>query len=262
MNNCRIVTDQLERQVQLPIRIEKIISLVPSQTEFLFDLGLDQEIIGVTRYCIHPQGKVSGKATIGGTKNFDVRKITSLNPDLVLANKEENIREGINALAENLPVWVSDINNLQQALEMMSAVGEITGRQGQAKEIISTIQGEFSALPFFPSLKVVYMIWRKPYMVAAGGTFIDFVLTSCGLVNLMGTLSRYPVVSAEELQKLNPDLVFLSSEPYPFVDKHIAEFRQLCPSANVLLVDGEMFSWYGSRLRYSVEYFRNLERKL
>jgi ABC-type Fe3+-hydroxamate transport system substrate-binding protein len=262
----KTVIDQMGQVVTVPLHPLRIISLVPSQTELLFDLGLDDEIVGVTRFCIHPWGKVSQKVRIGGTKKFDIEKIKSLNPDLIIGNKEENYAEGITELKKHFPVWMSDIYTLEDAYEMMNAVGEITNKQLQAKAIINEIKSSFIGLSPVPrpqsTLTCAYFIWRRPYMVAASGTFIYHILGVLGVRNVFGGLSRYPEVTAGEIAALKPGLIFLSSEPYPFSEKHIDEFKQICPDAKVMIVDGELFSWYGSRLRHTAAYFESLRRLL
>lgn len=250
--------DQLNRQLDLPAVPKRIISVVPSQTELLFDLGLDEEIIGITKFCTHPAAQFKAKIKIGGTKQLHIQKIKELAPDLIIANKEENERSQIEELMSLCPVWISDIKNLDDALEMITSVGAITGKTEKANQIAKQIKQNFNALHPEPlANRVSYLIWKNPYMVAGSDTFINDMLNRCGWVNVF-TQNRYPEVTAEELTLANPDLVFLSSEPYPFKQKHVDEFRSMLPDAKVLLVDGEMFSWYGSRLLDAVEYFKKL----
>jgi ABC-type Fe3+-hydroxamate transport system substrate-binding protein len=231
---------------------------VPSQTELLFDLGLDDEIIGVTKFCIHPADKVKQKANIGGTKSLNIKLIKELNPDLIIGNKEENERGQIEELMQDMPVWMSDIADLNSATDMIKQVGEMVGRKAKAEKLVQSIQSEFDHMHIQPGgLRVAYMIWRKPYIIAGKGTFIDAMLQKCGLINAFDT-ERYPEVDAEQLLNINPDVILLSSEPYPFKEKHISEFRALLPDAVIKLVDGELFSWYGSRLLKVPSYFKAL----
>jgi ABC-type Fe3+-hydroxamate transport system substrate-binding protein len=258
----RIITDQMGLEVLIPDHPQRIISVVPSQTELLFDLGLDREVVGVTRFCIHPSAKVTTKERIGGTKDFDIEKIKSLNPDLIIGNKEENYKEGINELKKHFPVWMSDINTLDDAYEMMAAIGEITNTTEKAHKLIHEIKTGFTQFSIVNSplsiKKAAYFIWRKPYMVAANGTFIDHMLEVFGVENVFGDRDRYPEVTADDIAARSPDHIFLSSEPYSFTDKHIPEFQQICPNAQIHIVDGELFSWYGSRLKHTPEYFKQL----
>ncbi|WP_077919043.1 helical backbone metal receptor [Spirosoma sp. 209] len=242
---------------------QRLISVVPSQTELLFDLGLDDTIVGVTRFCIHPADRVRNKPIVGGTKTLNLDRIHDLRPDLILANKEENTRAQIEALQQQYRVHVTDMATIPEALSMIREVGTLVGRSRQAESIITRIT---NSLPAFPSdsasPSVAYLIWRKPYMVAAGGTFIDAMLTAAGFRNAFAHQRRYPELDPDALRAARPDLIFLSSEPYPFSDKHRAEFQALCPAARVAIVDGEIFSWYGSRLLQAGDYFKNLRNQL
>lgn len=241
---------------------KRIISLVPSQTELLFDLGLDDEIVGLTKFCIHPADKVKDKAVIGGTKTVNPDRIKALKPDLILANKEENTREQIEALQQLYPVHVTDMTTVSDALTMIREVGTLVGKRQEAETMAGQIADSLTPLSTTPAQKVAYLIWRKPYMVAASGTFIDAMLGIAGFSNAFANQTRYPEITPDDLLKAQPDLIFLSSEPYPFADKHIAELQEICPSARVLLVDGEVFSWYGSRLLRASNYFRNLHNEI
>jgi len=253
-----VYQDQMKRTVDIPSTPKRIISIVPSQTELLFDLGLDEEIIGITKFCTHPADKVKRRLKVGGTKKLNINQIKKLNPDLIIGNKEENEKDQIEELAQSFPVWMSDISNLGDAIDMIQKVGQIVDSTEKATQITSTIIRSFNNLKIkSSSLKVAYLIWRKPYIVAGKGTFIDNMLKKCGLKNAF-ELERYPEVFPAQIVEANPDLVFLSSEPYPFTDRHITEFQALVPDANIQLVDGELFSWYGSRLLQAPEYFKQL----
>lgn len=250
----------MNRVVTLPVPPKRIVSLVPSQTELLFALGLREEIVGVTNYCIHPAEEVMQKTKVGGTKNFDVEAIQRLNPDLVIGNKEENEESGINTLNQSFPVWMSDIFTLEDAVDMILRIGALVGKESEAESIVLNIERGFSALPTSRNhpKTAAYFIWRKPYMVAASSTFIDDMLKRAGFHNVFGSLSRYPEITSEQLKQAQPDYIFLSSEPYPFKEKHLQEFQNICPDTAILVVDGELFSWYGSRLQGSAAYFSKL----
>ncbi len=258
------VTDQLGRRVTLPFPPQRIVSLVPSQTELLFDLGLGDRVVGVTKFCIHPPTARHSASVIGGTKNFDFTKIKAAQPDLIIGNKEENYQEGIAQLARHFPVWLSDITTLPEALDMIRRVGDLTGKAHLAEPLAAEIKYSFDRLRLAaaPSASVAYFIWRKPYMVAASGTFIDDMLRRAGFRNAFAGLGRYPEITPEQLAAAAPEHIFLSSEPYPFGEKHRTEFQELCPAAKIQVVDGELFSWYGSRLRLSAEYFQRLRAGL
>jgi ABC-type Fe3+-hydroxamate transport system substrate-binding protein len=249
-------TDHLSRAVFLPKPPERIISLVPSQTELLVDLGLEEKIVGVTKFCVHPSHLRKSKTIVGGTKKYRFEVIESLNPDLIFWNKEENEQAGIEFLAEKYPVWMSDIFDLNDSLRMISDLGEITGTQSKASEIISKIESSFAeSIPFKGTC--VYLIWENPKMAAGKNTFINTMLSVAGFENLIQA-ERYPELSEENLIELSPDYLLLSSEPFPFKEKHLDAFRKLLPNSKVLLVDGELFSWYGSRLLVAPDYFKRL----
>ncbi|MDQ3017690.1 MAG: helical backbone metal receptor [Bacteroidota bacterium] len=249
-------TDQMGHIIELAAPPSRIVSLVPSQTEFLFNIGLDKEIVGVTKFCIHPADKVKGVTKVGGTKNFNIEKILSLQPDLIIGNKEENVEEGIVELKKHVPVWMSDIVTLEDAFKMMTEVSRITNRETEGMALITEVNNRFKKwTPIAGNKTVAYFIWYNPLMVAAGDTFIHQMLELFGLRNVFENQSRYPEVLAATLSELSPDYIFLSSEPYPYGTKHVDEFQSLVPSAKVMIVDGEMFSWYGSRLRYVPDYW-------
>jgi len=253
-----IYYDQLNREINLPSIPKRIISVVPSQTELLFYLGLNEEVIGITKFCIHPADKFKSTTKIGGTKQLNIAKIKSLNPDLIIANKEENERGQLEELMQHFPVWISDIYDLTGALEMIERVGALVGRNTEAVTLTSNIRRNFEEIDISPlNQRVAYFIWRKPYMVAAKNTFIDSMLQECGLKNVF-TLERYPEIGPSLLSEVKPDVILLSSEPYPFKERHIAELRAIVPSAAIKLVDGEMFSWYGNRLLEAPAYFRSV----
>lgn len=253
----------------------RIVSLVPSITELLFHLELEQEVVGITKFCIRPDNWFRTKARIGGTKTVDKDKVFFTMPTLILANKEENVKEQVEALREIAPVYVSDVSTLAEAYEMIFTIGTLTGKTAKAKEIIKNIEEGFALLKKQPAApdnpkpptsnpkpKAAYIIWREPYMVAGGGTFINDMMTRCGFENVFADLPRYPRVSIGQLAKSNCQYLLLSSEPYPFGEKHKQEIQSLLPNKKIILVDGEMFSWYGSRLQFSPQYFLQLLQQI
>jgi ABC-type Fe3+-hydroxamate transport system substrate-binding protein len=255
---------------------KRIISLVPSQTELLFTLGLDEEVIGITKFCVHPESWFKTKQRIGGTKTINIDAVKALQPDLVIANKEENIKEQVEVLQQITQVYVSDVNTLEDALVMITEIGALVNRQDPAVELVNKIQSEFEQLtPLSTPIKTAYLIWKDPYMAAGGDTFISDLLCRCGFKNTFKDVKRYPEVliksvsdssgityepylSPAELSDENCDLLLLSSEPYPFKQKHLTELQEKLPGCKILLVDGEMFSWYGSRLLASAQYLKQL----
>lgn len=248
--------DQMRRTVEVNSTVLRIVSLVPSQTELLVDLGLREKLVGITKFCIHPPELRKEVQLIGGTKNAKIDLIRSLNPDLIIGNKEENNQTDIEQLEQEFPVWMSDIFNLEDALEMLDKIGELTGTQQKAAELRFAIEKNFESLNPLKSTgkSVLYLIWKNPYIAAGKNTFIDSLLETLGFENAMNQ-DRYPEVN---LETVNPDFVFLSSEPYPFKEKHIDELQKQFPESRIVLVDGEYFSWYGSRLLGAPAYFLEL----
>jgi len=256
-------TDQTGQIITLKGPPQRIISLVPSQTELLFNLGLDKETIGITRFCIHPEIWYGSKNRIGGTKDLHLDKIKELQPDLVIANKEENTREQVEEIRKFCPVWTSDIANLKDALEMIRGIGQLTGKSETANRLASEIETDLASVSKeFTPLTAAYLIWKDPFMVAGGDTFINDMMKICGLDNVFDYKFRYPEVTVEEIAAVSPNVVLLSSEPYPFRDKHIGLLERQLPGVKISLADGEMFSWYGSRLLRSANYFRDLRASI
>lgn len=254
-----LVTDQTGRTVPVPDLPRRIISLVPSQTELLYTLGLDTAVCGITKFCVHPGHWFRNKTRVGGTKNLHLETVRSLQPDLIIANKEENQQEQIEALAAEFPVWVSDPKDLPTALDMIHSIGQLTGKSPEAATLIADIQLAFAGLSLpDPPRKTVYLIWQDPLMTVGGDTFIHAMLQTCGLENLFAASDRYPQLTLVQLRELQPELLLLSSEPYPFKESDLQYFRDALPQCRVLLADGEYFSWYGSRMREAPAYFRDL----
>lgn len=257
------VTDQLQRQVQLSQPPQRIISTVPSQTELLYSLGLEQQVTGITKFCVHPPHWKKTKTIIGGTKNLHLDKIKPLAPDLVIANKEENLETEINELAKDFPVFVSDVTNLPSALDMIESLGALTNTGEKAAALVHTITTGFNKLETgLVNKRTAYLIWQEPYMTIGNDTFIHDMLQRCGCINVFANSLRYPQTTIAELQSLEVELLLLSSEPYPFKQKHVNALQTLLPGTTIALVDGEYFSWYGSRLCEAPAYFTQLLAQL
>jgi len=251
--------DQIGNKIELSKTPKRIVSLVPSQTELLHDLGLQHEVVGITKFCVHPGEWFRSKTRVGGTKTFHFDIINGLEPDLIICNKEENEEAQVKQLMQHYPVWVSDVRNLYDALEMINALGGISGFAGKAQAIADGISTQFDKLRPQSSKRTAYFIWCNPYMAAGQNTFINDMLERCGLENVFSSLGEhYPEVNEQMLKESNPELILLSSEPFPFKEKHIKVVKQICPTAKIKLVDGEMFSWYGSRLLKAPTYFTEI----
>lgn len=246
--------DALGRAVALPAPPRRVVSLCPSITETVAQLA-PSRLVGRTRWCIHPASAQAEVAACGGTKNPDLDAIRALQPDLVLAEKEENRREDVEALAASLPVYVFDVLDVDGALDMLDTLGALLAREAQAAAMRARIARAWAALPRAAGTPVLYLIWRRPWMAAGAQTYIDAVLRRLGLCNVAAALpGRYPELDAATLATLEPHRVLLSSEPYPFAAKHEAEVQALFPRAHIERVDGEAFSWYGARMRPAADY--------
>lgn len=254
------VVDDLDNKFNfkdLPLRL---ISLVPSITELLYDLELNNEVIGITKFCVHPTEWFKTKTRIGGTKKVNIEKVLALKPELIIANKEENTKADIETLQKIAPVFITDIFNLNDTYRMIENVGFLTNTSNKAKQIIKNIDQSFSNIAYLKNIKktCIYLIWQNPFMSVGHNTFINEMLNYCGFSNCLNHLNRYPEISVEDFKQYNPEYILLSSEPYPFKEKHIAELKKISPKSKIILVDGEMFSWYGSRLLKSPIYFEKL----
>ncbi len=241
-----------------------IISLVPSQTELLWYLGLEKEVIGITKFCVHPAEWFKAKKRIGGTKQLHINEILNLQPDLIFANKEENTKEQIVALAEKCNVWVTDVNNLQDAISMIKDIGEITGKENAAIKLANEIEQKFRDLKkeaLAQPKKAAYLIWKEPYMTVGGDTFINNMMQHAGYENVFANLERYPEVTLKQIKDSGCATLLLSSEPYPFKENHVLALQEDLPGMKIKLVDGEMFSWYGSRLLMAPDYFKQLQKE-
>jgi iron complex transport system substrate-binding protein len=244
----------------------KIISLVPSLTELLVDLGLEDNIVGVTKFCIHPKNLRKDKVVVGGTKNIHLEKIKALRPDFILCNKEENTKKIVEDCSNITTTHVSDISTIKEIIALITYYGTLFSCEEKAAIINIELTAKFQDFKTFvadkATLKVVYFIWKNPWMIAANNTFINHLLTLCKFDNCYKDRSRYPEIFLEDLKTKEIDLIFLSSEPFPFKEKNSLDFKNHAESANIVLVDGEYFSWYGSRLLKAFDYFKELRKRL
>jgi ABC-type Fe3+-hydroxamate transport system substrate-binding protein len=250
--------DQMGREVLLKDTPKRIVSIVPSQTELLFDLGLRDEVVGITKFCIHPKTWYKTKKRVGGTKNVSISLVKELNPDLIIANKEENTLEDILLLEQIAPVWISDIVSFEDAIEMIKEIGILVEKDIEAEFLITEICNSFkNSNLVLGGAAAIYFIWKQPYMCAGKDTFIDAIMTKIGLKNIIKT-SRYPIIDIPYNFNIQPEFVLLSSEPYPFNESHLTEMKTYFPQSKILIIDGEFFSWYGSRMRFAPNYFKSV----
>lgn len=235
----------------------KIISLVPSITETLFDFGLDEtRIIGRTKFCVHPVDLVKKVEIVGGTKNLNIEKIRALKPEIIIANKEENQKTQVEELMKHADVWLTDIETLADNEKFLTDLGKLLNKEEKAADFNLRIRNVFEGNIVSQPIKVAYLIWKNPYMSVGGDTFISNVIEKLGLVNLLTNETRYPEISIAKMQEA--DYIFLSSEPFPFRQQHIDELQAQLPNQKIILVDGEAFSWYGTHLAKCAVYYREL----
>ncbi|PXW13623.1 MULTISPECIES: helical backbone metal receptor [unclassified Chryseobacterium] len=235
----------------------KIVSLVPSITEALFDLGLtENEVVGRTKFCIHPQDKIKNVPIIGGTKNINIEKIKALQPDLILANKEENVKDQVEALMDDYKVMVTNIDTIEDNYYLLKNLGKLFGKEDRAQVFNLKIYDVLNQAKLDIPVKAAYLIWKNPYMTIGSDTFIHRILTEIGFENIFKNQTRYPQITTEDLA--DADVIMLSSEPFPFKEKHIEELKAFYPDKKIIIVDGEAFSWYGTHIAKCEEYFREL----
>ena len=246
----------------------RIVSLVPSITELLYDLGLENQIVGITKFCVHPFHFKSTKTIIGGTKKVHYDRISTLSPDIIIANKEENTKEIVDALAHFCPVWVTDIKTIDDNYQMISDFGVVFNKRKEAQKWIDKLHYAHQDFTQYiierPIKKVAYFIWANPYMVAGHDTYIQEMLVLNRFENVYATKEgRYPEVDLKEMcLDGDPEYVLLSSEPFPFDTTYAFEITRHSQHAIPVFVDGTFFSWYGSRLLQSFDYFKQLHSKL
>ncbi len=258
-----IIEDALGKQFDSDTKYRRIVSLVPSQTEYIIDLINDlsqYEVVGRTKFCIHPANKVSNIKVVGGTKQIHLDRIKTLKPDIVICNKEENTKEIAAAIEPYFPVFTSEITTIASALDYMKRISQLLDLSDRGNQINAQISDTMLDYQPDSQKKAIYLIWKDPYMAAGGDTYIDKMMFAAGYSNVLHNQLRYPSISIEDIKAYDPDLIFLSSEPFPFQEKHISEFDRL--DIPTYIVDGEMFSWYGTRMLKSWAYFKEISEKM
>lgn len=265
----KTITDQFGTQHTYENTPQRIVCLVPSLTELLYEMGLEEQLVGITKFCVHPFHFKSTKTIVGGTKNVKYDKIVELNPDVIICNKEENTPEMIAELQKICPlVFITDIISIQDNLDVIEQFGVLFNKRTNAKKISDKIVNALSDFKTFmvgrPVQKVAYLIWANPYMAAGNNTFINSLLELNHYDNIYkGREERYPEIIIQKMRiQGDPDIVFLPSEPFPFDDSHAFEVGRHTHHASAVFVDGEMFSWYGSRLVKALEYFKKLHLRM
>lgn len=262
-----IIKDQLGREFSVSKNPKRIISLVPSQTELLCDLNLENELVGITKFCVHPYHLKSTKTIVGGTKKVNFDKIKALNPDFILCNKEENTYDSLPELEKIAPTYFSDITTIEDSVNLILSLGTILNRRTESNNLVEKINFKLKDFKTFiaskSSRKVAYFIWANPWMVAGNETYINEMLHLNKFVNIYESMSRYPKVAINNIRlDGDPEVIILSSEPFPFKDEHALEIATYTNRSATVFADGEMFSWHGSRLLKALDYFKELHKKL
>jgi ABC-type Fe3+-hydroxamate transport system substrate-binding protein len=227
----------------------RIVSLCPSLTETLVMLGAGDRLVGRTRYCTQPTGRVEHAAIVGGVHDINQEAIDRLAPDLVLVSREENQREPVEALAARRPVLVADVTSVDAATRLVGDLGALTGTMAEAERLVNVITESFAALePIDPPLRTVCLVWKQPLMAVSARTYIGDLLRRSGLLNLLPSGgASYPIVTMDELAAARPDVLLLPNEPYAFGETDALEFQRSLPQTRSFLVDGQMLAWYGGR---------------
>lgn len=258
----KTVTDHLGRELSYSFPPKRIISFCPAITETMYHLHLQKEVVGRTRFCIHPQPEVNEAINVGGTKDMKLDRIHDVKPDFIIAEKEENTKEMVEELEKHYPVFVFEIQTYDDALRMIQDLGDITNRMTEAQRMIFDINTKFKQLPHMKNARVAYVIWKNPYMVVGKNTYIQSLLQKMGFVNpFIDYEGRYPAISEEDLWDAQLDYLFLATEPFPFQEKHVKEFRKQLPHTKPMIIDGEMF-WYGAKMLEAVHYFKETFTKI
>ena len=240
----------------------RIVSLCPSLTELVFDLGHGDELVGRTKFCVHPADKVGAVEKVGGTKNPKIDRIIELAPDLVLLNEEENRREDAEALrAAGVQCHVSFPHTALDTAQMVRSIAAAIDAKAQGERIARDIEARHdrvvkSAADREP-VSYAYLIWREPWMTVNADTFVSALLGDVGGRNAFASAAeRYPAITPEDLTSASPDMVLLSTEPFPFQPTHADELARLTgiERDRFEIVDGEMLSWHGSRTPAGIDY--------
>lgn len=256
----QIIKDHLYNEISIDLPPQRIISFVPSITETLYALDLQDQIVGRTKFCIHPASKVKSADIIGGTKTIDIEKVRALKPDLILANKEENTQDAVAIIQKEFPVFVTDIKTYHEGVKLIKELGILCEKLPESKHITHQIAKHGSQL--FPmqhrTSTAIYLIWNEPIMTVGGDTYIHDMMEKCGFENLYGKERRYPTISLQDIKDLDPEYILLSSEPFPYKEKHKAQFKEAGIQSKAILVNGEMFSWYGHKIIQALPYFKEM----
>lgn len=263
-----ITKDQLGREHKFDETPKRIVSLVPSVTETLFDLGLEDQLIGITTACTHPYQLQVTKETIGETKNVAIEQVKLLHPDIIIANIEENTLEQIEQLKDICPVWLTHVRTMDQNIQLIEVLGQLFNKRIEARKWIDKIQFGLRDLMDFvsgkPEHKVAYFVGRDPFIVAGEGTLIQEFLTLNQFENVYASrIAPYPEIELKKIRiEGDPEVVFLPTIPYPFKEEDAFEIGRFTHHGKTVFVDGEMFTWYGTHVCKAFEYFKQIHNRL
>ena len=251
----RKIEDALDRPLSVREHPTRIVSLVPSVTELLFDLGAGDRVVAVSRYCSEPAHALASLLRVGGQKDPDVAGLLALAPDLVLAVKEENLARDIASIERaGVPVYVADVRSLEDAVALVGEICDVVDGEARAADAIRTrVQAgiaEARRLAAGLSVRLFCPVWRDPLIGISSDTFMGDLLAACGAELVLAGRPqdhhghRYPKVTLAELRAARPDAILLPTEPYPFTERDVAELSSIAPAA---IIDGKLLQWYGAR---------------
>jgi ABC-type Fe3+-hydroxamate transport system substrate-binding protein len=257
------ITDELGRELLIPASPRRVVSLVPSLTEWLFAIGAEEHVVGVTDFCLHPAEGVARATRVRGTKNPDCAAIVAVQPDLVIASREENRERDVITLAESgVAVYVTDIRTVTGALESLAEIARILDHDSGAAPPLAEMRAALRESPArsHESRRVLTPIWRDPWMAVGGDSYAHDLLAVCGATNVAAALpGRYPRFELRDIARLRPDVILLPSEPYRFSEADLPALHESWDGP-VRFVDGELLTWYGPRIPLAIRTFRELLR--
>lgn len=264
------LTDAVGRKHAPATGVVRIVSLVPSITELLFALGLQENVVGRTGFCVHPRAQVRRVSKVGGTKTVDVAKIRKLGPTHLVVNIDENPRATVEELMLTVPnVIVTHPIAPEDNLHLYRLIGGIFGREAQAEALCERFAAELAETRAFaqalPREQVLYLIWKSPWMTVGRATYISRMLDLVGWDTVPEHAhARYPTIDLKPEVMRHVQQVLLSTEPYSFAERHVQQIQEALPvpgRARVALIDGSMTSWYGSRAIEGLRYLREFRAR-
>ena len=254
-----IIKDQLKRKITIRYPINKIVSLVPSITQTLYDFGLESKVIGITKFCPQGDEEKYKKICIGGTKNINIDKITQIDPDIILSDQEETPERIVKKISLHMPIWLSRVTNMEYNIEFMYNLNEILPCTNKIYKHLMSIEDKIKSIKQIgKNSSFLCLIWKDPYMAAASSTYISSFISNFGFNNSISHLKRYPKISLEEIKTMAPEWIFLPDEPYAFNEENKKTLQKILPKSKVITLIGKHLSWYGSLSYTAIDYFTSL----